>query len=87
LANHKSALKRIRQTRKRTIRNRYIRGTMRSFVKRVRLACEAGDKAAAQEALLDAVKKIDKASSKGVIHRNHAARRVSRLTQAVNKLG
>lgn len=86
MANHKSALKRIRQTKKRTIRNRYIRSTMRTHIKRVRTAIDEGDKAAAQTALADAVRNIDKAATKGVIHKRQASRRVSRLTVAVNKM-
>lgn len=86
MANHKSAEKRARQTPKRTERNNMIRKTMRTFIKRVRTAVEAKDPAGAQAALADAIRKIDKAATKGVIHRNQAARRVSRLTLAVNKL-
>jgi small subunit ribosomal protein S20 len=87
LANHKSAIKRIRQTRKRTIRNRFVRSTMRTFIRRVREAVATGDKTVAAGALVDAVRKIDKAASKGVIHRNQASRRVSRLTKLVNGMG
>ena len=87
MANHKSAIKRIRQTRKRTIRNRFVRSTMRTFIRRVREAVATGDKTVAAGALVDAVRKIDKAASKGVIHRNQASRRVSRLTKLVNGMG
>jgi small subunit ribosomal protein S20 len=86
LANHQSALKRIRQTARRTVRNRHIRGAMRTQIKRVRTLAEAGEKAAAQEALAGAIVKIDKACSKGIIHKNQASRRVSRLTLLVNGL-
>ncbi len=86
MANHKSALKRIRQTVKRTERNRYVRGTMRTYIRRVREAAAAGDKAVAETALRAAIIKIDKAASKGVIHKNQASRRVSRLTMLVNGL-
>ncbi len=86
MANHKSALKRIRQTVKRTARNRHVRGTMRTHIKRVRTAVEAGDKTAAQAELLLAIRKIDKAAGKGVIHKKQASRRVSRLTLLVNSL-
>ena len=84
MANHKSAIKRIRQNAKRNERNRYWRSTMRTYVKKVRTAIDAGDKAAAAEALTVAIKTIDKVASKGVIHPNQASRRVSRLTLAVN---
>lgn len=64
-----------------------VRKTMRTYIRRVRTALEAKDPAAAQAALADAIKKIDKAATKGVIHKNQAARRVSRLQLAVNKVG
>jgi len=86
VANHKSAEKRIRQNAKRAERNRYQRSTMRTYVKRVRTAIDAGDKDAAADALCIAVKQIAKAASKGVIHSNQASRRISRLTLAVNQL-
>ena len=86
MANHKSALKRIRQTAKRTERNRFVRSTMRTHIKRVRVAAESGDKALAEAELVQAIRKIDKAASKGVIHKNQASRRVSRLQQLVNGL-
>jgi small subunit ribosomal protein S20 len=87
VANHKSAEKRIRQTARRTARNRYVRSTMRTFVKRVRVAAEAGEADAARAALIDAMKKIDGAASKGVIHRKQASRRISRLQLLVNEIG
>ena len=59
---------------------------MRTQIKRVRSLAEAGEKAAAQEALAGAIVKIDKACSKGIIHKNQASRRVSRLTLLVNGL-
>jgi small subunit ribosomal protein S20 len=87
VANHKSAEKRIRQTARRTARNRYVRSTMRTFVKRVRVSAEAGEADAARAALIDAMKKIDGAASKGVIHRKQASRRISRLQLLVNQIG
>lgn len=86
MANHKSALKRIRQTAKRTARNRHTRATMRTFIKKVRSAIDAGNAAEAQGALPEAARKIAKAASKGVIHKNQARRRISRLAKAINKL-
>jgi small subunit ribosomal protein S20 len=86
VANHASAKKRIRQTAKRTIRNRHIRSTVRTYVKRVRAALSEGDKTAAQEALHAAVRKIDGAVNKGVYHRRTGSRYISRLTQQVNSL-
>lgn len=80
MANHKSALKRIRQTEKRRIANRTIRTRTRTFVKKARVAikAEAGNEAAI-EAVRQAVRDLDKAASSGVIHPRNAARRKSRL--------
>lgn len=86
MANHKSAIKRIRQIQKRTVRNRYWRSTLRTAVKRVRVAVEAGDAAVAQTELRAAVRTIDRVATKGVIHKRQASRRVSRLTLAVNRM-
>lgn len=86
MANHASAKKRIRQTIKRTERNRHIRSTVRTYVKRVRAAIAAKDKPAAEEALKTAVRRIDGAVSKGVYHRKTGSRYVSRLTEQVAAL-
>ena len=86
MANHKSALKRIRQTEKRTERNRHIRSTLRTYIKRVREAVAAKDQAAANAALAQAIPVIDSAATKGVIHAANASRNVSRLTKLVNTL-
>ncbi|WP_243374433.1 30S ribosomal protein S20 [Geotalea sp. SG265] len=87
MANHKSALKRIKQTEKRTERNRHVRSTLRTFIKRVREAVAAKDANLAKEALAAAIPVIDGAASKGVIHTSNASRNVSRLTKLVNTLG
>ena len=87
MANHASAKKRIRQTAKRTIRNRHIRTTVRTAVKLVRQAIESGDAGAAAEALKPAVRRIDMAVSKGVYHRKTGSRYVSRLSAQVAALG
>ena len=86
MANHASAKKRIRQTVKRTARNKHIRSTVRTHVKRVRAALEAEDKAAAQEALAVAIGKIDSAVHKGVFHRKTGSRYISRLSRQVAAL-
>lgn len=86
MANHASAKKRIRQTAKRTARNRHIRATLRTYVKRVRMAIAAADKPAAEAALKTAVKKIDGAVSKGVFHRKTGSRYISRLSRQVAAL-
>jgi len=87
LANHKSAEKRNRQNAVRHARNTHIRSTMRTFVKQVREAVSAGDAGAAQAALDRAVPFIDKAASKGVIHKATASRKISRLSKLVNSIG
>ncbi len=84
MAHHKSALKRIKQNRKRNLRNTHIKSTVKTFIKRVREAAAAKDAAAAREALATAIPVIDSAASKGVIHRATASRNVSRLTILVN---
>ncbi|HJL19518.1 MAG TPA: 30S ribosomal protein S20 [Sandaracinaceae bacterium LLY-WYZ-13_1] len=86
MANHASAKKRIRQTLKRTQRNKNIRTRVRTYVKRVRAAIDAEDKSAAEEALKTAVASIDGAVSKGVYHRKTGARYISRLTRQVRDL-
>jgi len=87
LANHKSALKRHRQSLKRRDRNRAARTQIKNMVKAVRQAVEKKDKEQAAAALRDAVATLDKAASKKVVHWRNASRRIGRLQQAVNKLG
>ncbi|RII27622.1 MAG: 30S ribosomal protein S20 [Geobacter sp.] len=87
MANHKSAIKRNKQTEKKTDRNKHVRSTLRTFIKRVREAAELKDAAAAKEALVAAIPVIDSAVTKGVIQRNTASRNVSRLTKLVNTIG
>lgn len=87
MANHKSALKRLRQNEKKNLRNKHVRSTLRTFIKRVREAVEGKDVAGAKEALAAAIPEIDAAASKGVIHSSNASRNVSRLTKLVNTLG
>lgn len=86
MANHASAKKRIRQTAKRTARNRHIRTTVRNYVKRVREAIAQGDTELAQNALSTATRKIDMAVSKGIYHRKTGSRYISRLTTQVAAL-
>lgn len=86
MANIKSAKKRILVIEKKTARNKTIKSKVKTYIKKVETLVEAGDKAAAQEALRAAVSEINKAASKGIYHKNTAARKVSRLTLAVNKI-
>jgi small subunit ribosomal protein S20 len=85
MANIKSAEKRNRQAPKRTARNRIMRSGARTAVKKARTAIdnEAMDSV---EAVKAAIQTLDRAATKGVIHKNNAARRKSRLMQALNKL-
>ena len=86
MANHKSALKRVRQTAKRRLRNRHVMTTTRTYIKRLRAAVDSGNAEQAKEALLLAVSALDRAATKGVIHRKQASRKIGRLTKAVNAL-
>lgn len=87
MAHHKSAIKRIKQNKKRTERNKHVRSTLRTFIKRVREAVAANNASLAKESLEAAIPVIDSAASKGVIHRSNASRNVSRLNKLVNTLG
>jgi len=86
LANHASAEKRARQNEKRRMINRARKGEMRTAIKGVLAAVDTGDADAAGAALKSAVSLIDRAGQKGVIHRNQASRRVSRLTAKVKNI-
>jgi small subunit ribosomal protein S20 len=86
LAIHLSAIKRARQNEKRRLRNLDVRSEVKSSVKKVRTAVEKKDIEGAQKALLKAIPLIQKARSKGVLHRNTSARKISRLTRKVNTL-
>ena len=86
MANHKSSVKRIRQTAKRTERNRFYRTRLKNIVKAVRSAIEAGNKEEAAAAFKVANQQIHKFVSKGILKKETAARKVSRLHQAVNAL-
>ncbi|MDD2320366.1 MAG: 30S ribosomal protein S20 [Geobacteraceae bacterium] len=87
MAHHKSALKRIKQNEKKNARNKHVRSTLRTFIKRIREAVAANDVTLAKESLQAAIPYIDSAASKGVIHRSNASRNVSRLNKLVNTLG
>ncbi|WP_320175558.1 30S ribosomal protein S20 [Maridesulfovibrio sp.] len=86
MANHKSALKRHRQSVKRNLRNNMVRTRIKNVVKEVRAAVEANDTELAATALRKATSVLDKAATKKVIHSRAAARRISRLSAAVNKM-
>lgn len=86
MANIKSAKKRILVIETKTLRNKMIKSKIKTLVKKVEAAVAASDKAAASAALAEAVVAIDKAAAKGVYHKNTAARKVSRITKAVNSI-
>jgi small subunit ribosomal protein S20 len=86
LANSKSAKKRIRVAARRAARNKPFRTSARTFVKKAEVAIAAGDPETAQAATLAAVSMLDRVASKGVIHKNNAARRKSRLMAKYNEL-
>ncbi len=86
MANIKSAKKRILVNKTKADRNKAIKSGVKTAVKKVNVAIEAGDKAAAQEALLAATSALDKATTKGVYHKNTSSRKVSRLAKAVNEM-
>ena len=86
MANIKSAKKRVLVPETRTARNKAIRSKVKTSIKKVEAAITAGDKAAAQASLVNAISEIDKASSKGVYHKNTASRKVARLSKAVSAM-
>ena len=86
LANIKSAKKRILVIETKTLRNKMIKTKVKTLIKKLEAAIVAGDKAQAQERLKLAVSEINKAASKGVYHKNNAARKVARLSKAVSKM-
>jgi small subunit ribosomal protein S20 len=84
---NKSAEKRQRQNEKRRIRNKMEKSSIRSSAKKVLIAAQGKDKAAAQAALLDMIKRIDTAAGKGIVKKNAAARKKSRMQRLVNLIG
>lgn len=86
MANIKSAKKRIRVTLKQTLRNKVIKSRTKTAIKKVVAACDIKDKQAAQSAFVLASKTIDKAATKGIYHKNNAARKKSKLAKLVNKI-
>jgi small subunit ribosomal protein S20 len=84
LANHKSAIKRNQQNTARKLRNQMGRSRIKSLTKEVLTSVEAGNKEEALQAFRKAAPVIQKAASKGTIHRNTASRKISRLSRKVN---
>lgn len=86
MANIKSAKKRVLVNQKKADRNKSIKSAVKTSIKKVEAAVVAKDKEEAVAALANAISTIDKAATKGVYHKNNAARKVSRLSKAVNTL-
>ena len=86
MANTASARKRVRQTIKRTERNRARKSRMRTFIKKVETAIAGGDKAVAAEALRAAQPEMQRAATKGVVHLNTVSRKLSRLSARVKAM-
>jgi small subunit ribosomal protein S20 len=86
MPHHKSAEKRLRQTETRTAVNRARMSRVRTFVKKVETAIATGDKTAAQSAFQEAQPELHRATTKGVMHRNTVARKLSRLAAQINAL-
>jgi small subunit ribosomal protein S20 len=87
MANIKSAKKRIRKTARRSEINRARTSRVRTYLRKIESAIQSGDKTAAQAALKEAQPEIMRGVTKGVVHRNTAARRISRLSARIKALG
>ena len=86
MANIKSQIKRNRQNEKRRVRNRVYRGRARTFVAKARAAIESENPETAKTAVVEAISALDQAAEKGIIHKNNAARRKSRLMKRLAAL-
>ena len=86
MANTRSAIKRIRQNQKRRLRNRLFRGRARTNIKQARQAISAEEMESARVNTMDAVRALDKAAAKGVLHKNNSSRRKSRLMKQLAAL-
>lgn len=86
MANIKSAKKRISVIETKTLRNKMIKSKIKTVIKKVEADIASGDKAAAQASLKVTTSEIGKAASKGIYHKNNAARKVARLSAAVSKM-
>ncbi len=87
MANIKSAKKRVLVSKVRNQRNKAIKSSVKTAIKKVEAAVAEKNAEAAKAALLEATSVIDKAATKGVYHKNNASRKVSRLAKAVNSIG
>lgn len=86
MPNIKSAAKRTRQTAKRELRNKRIKSLLKTSIRRFEEALQSGDQEAARNKLDAAVRQIDKAAAKGIVHKNNAARKKSSLCRKYNQI-
>ena len=86
MANIKSQIKRIKTNERRRVRNKSVKSSVKTAIRKFREAAESGEKDKAIELLRDASKKLDKAASKGVIHANQAANKKSAMAKRANQL-
>ena len=86
MANIKSQIKRIKTNEKARLRNKSVKSSVKTAIRKFREAAEAGDKDKATELLRDASRKLDKAASKGVIHANQAANKKSAMAKRASQL-
>ena len=86
MANHKSAIKRTKQSEKRRLLNASIRSSVKTEIKSIVKTVEKKERDGAKEALLAVIPKISKAAAKGIFHKRNASRKISRLTRKVNAL-
>ena len=86
MAHSRSARKRVRTAARRTEINRSRRSRVRTYIKKVEAALEAGDQAAARAALVEAQPEITRGATKGTMHKNTASRKISRLSAAVKRM-
>ena len=86
MANIKSAKKRIKVIDKKTLRNKMTKSRIKTILKKFDAAVASGDKSAAEEQLKVCTSELSKAAAKGILHKNTASRKISRLAAAVNKM-
>ena len=87
MPNIKSAKKRVKVIEAKTLQNKMFRTQLKTDIKKYQTAVATGDKTQANAAYTSAVKKIDQAASRGILHKNTAARKKSQITKALNKMG
>ncbi len=86
MAHTRSAVKKIRQAEHRRRRNQMVRSRLKTLIKKARALIEAGNAELASQAVGNAISALDKAAEKGILHRNNAARRKSRLVRRYNSV-